>query len=223
MDVIKRKTLRNSIWLAIVTFLLSMCSPSPQGYIILCVGDSLTAASYPRFLQRKFDQEGILTKVINFGRSGNTSGEYLAFLRKNKAVLSAEHPDFILIQLGTNDLREDLDYTSTVQFSENMTDIINIFREFKTRSGKTPLCLIATILPIPENSSFPFTENSQRRVWEEINPAIKQIADSRALILVDNYSLLLDQPSLLPDVHPSREGYRLIAQNWFHSLKPLMQ
>ena len=223
MCIIMRTFLPSKIWLMISMLFFSFCSSTPQGFIVLCAGDSITAADYPRFLQRRFDQDGILAKVLNYGRSGNTSGEYLAFLKKNTTVLSEEHPDFILIQLGTNDLREDHDNTSATQFSENMKDIINIFSGFKTRSGKTPQFLIATIPPIPENSVFPFTENSQRRVREEINPVIKQIADAKGLVLVDNYTLLLGQPLLLPEVHPSREGYRQIARNWFDSLKPLIK
>jgi lysophospholipase L1-like esterase len=223
MRIIKRRFLLNNIWLMVSFLFFSSCSSTPQGFIVFCAGDSITAADYPRFLQKQFDQDGILAKVLNYGRSGNTSGEYLAFLKKNSAVLSGEHPDFILIQLGTNDLREDHDYTSVSQFSENMRDIIDIFSEFTTRSGKTPQRLIATIPPIPEKSSFPFTENSQRRVREEINPVIEQIADTKGLILVDIYALLLDQPQLLPEVHPSREGYRQIAQNWYNILKPLIK
>jgi lysophospholipase L1-like esterase len=203
--------------------LFSLCSSQPKGFIILCAGDSITAADYPRFLQRQFDRDGILAKVLNYGRSGNTSGEYLVFLEKNKIHISEEHPDFILIQLGTNDLREDLDYTSTAQFSENMANIIDVFSGFKTRSGKTPRCLIAQIPPIPDNYSFPFSENSQLRAREEINQAIKKIAVARGLVLVDNYSPLLNQPRLLPEVHPSREGYRHIAQNWYDSLTPFLK
>jgi lysophospholipase L1-like esterase len=183
------------------------------------VGDSITAADYPRFLERRFVQDGVLAKVLNYGRSGNSSGEYLSFLEKNAKRLSDEHPDFILIQLGTNDLREDHDFATTAQFSANMAAIIEIFRGFETRSGKPPRCLIATIPPIPENFSFPFTKSSRHRVKEEINPAIKELAKSHGLVLVDNYTLLLNQPHLLPKVHPSKEGYRQIAQNWYDSLK----
>ncbi len=220
---IKSPFLRTPILIVISLLLFAVCSSKPEGFIILCAGDSITAADYPRFLQRRFDRDGILAKVLNYGRNGNTSGEYLAFLRENAALLSEESPDFILIQLGTNDLREDLDFTSTAQYSENMEEILDIFGEFKTRSGKTPQCLIATIPPIPETSSFPFTENSMRRVREEINPAIKELANTHGLVLVDNYTLLLDQPLLLPEIHPSKEGYRRIAQNWYNSLKPLIE
>lgn len=215
--------LRTFTLFVISMLFFSFCSSTPQGFIILCAGDSLTAADYPRFLQRRFNHDGILAKVLNYGRNGNTSGEYLAFLRENAARLSEEHPDFILIQLGTNDIREDLDFTSTAQFSENIKDIIDIFRSFRTRTGQTPQCLIATIPPIPENYSYPFTGDSQRRVREDINPAIKKIASTKGLILVDNYTILFNEPLLLPDVHPSKDGYKQIAQNWYNSLNPLIE
>lgn len=223
MRTIKQAFFFNHRLLLMFMLFFSFCTATPEGFIVLCAGDSLTAADYPRFLQRQLDQDDILSKVLNYGRSGNTSGEYLAFLKENKTRLSEERPDFILIQLGTNDLREDHDNTSVAQFSENIKAIIDIFSGFETRLGKTPRCLIATIPPIPENYIFPFTKNSQRRVSEEINPAIKQIADAKGLILVDNYTLLLDQPLLLHEVHPSREGYREIAQNWYDSLKPFLK
>lgn len=213
----------STLFFVISMLLFSFCSSPPQGFIVLCVGDSITAADYPRFLQRRFDQDGILAKVLNYGRNGNTSGEYLAFLRENTARLAEEHPDFILIQLGTNDIRVDYDFIPTAQYSENIKNIIDIFSEFRTRSGRTPRCLIATIPPIPENYSYPFTEESQRRVREEINPAIKKIAVDRGLVLVDNYTTLFDQPLLLPGIHPSKEGYRQVAQNWYNSLRPLIE
>ncbi len=212
-----------TLWLSIFILVLMYCSPAPPGIIVLCAGDSITAADYPRFLQRRLNQEGILAKVLNYGRSGHTSGEYLAFLYRNTITLSEEHADFILIQLGTNDVREDQDNTSAAQFSANMKDIIKIFKKFKTRSGKTPQCLIAMIPPIPENSAFPFTEHSQQRVHIEINPAIRKVAIEEGLVLVDNYSPFLDRPVLLPEIHPSRKGYRRLAQNWFDSLKPLIK
>lgn len=222
MFQISRRSLYTPILILISMLFLSFCSRNPQGIIVLCAGDSITASDYPRFLERRFIRDGVLAKVLNYGRSGNTSGEYLSFLKKKAAQLSAEHPDFILIQLGTNDLREDHDFTTTAQFSENMAAIIEIFHGFETRSGKSPQCLISTIPPIPENISFPFTERSRRRVREELNPAIKELANTHGLVVVDNYKLLLNHPHLLPEIHPSREGYRQIAHNWYDSIKPLI-
>jgi len=211
------------IYLLIIIFLLASCSVPPTGIIILCAGDSITAADYPYFLHKMMKKEGIRAKVLNYGRSGFTSGEYLNFLIRKKGALSAEQPDFILLQLGTNDVRVDHDSTSREEFYLNMKEIIEIFRGFRNRSRKKSEILLATIPPIPDSSLFPFTSESQARITEEINPFLKKISAEERVILVDNYNLFIQSPHLLPEVHPSREGYRHIAQNWYNALKPVFR
>jgi len=205
-----------------ILLFLSYCSIPPTGIIILCAGDSITEAEYPLFLHKILKKEGIRAKVLNHGRSGFTSGEYLNFLRRNNNRLAAGQPDFILLQLGTNDVRIDQDRTSGEEFYANMKEIIRTFRHFRNRSGKKPEILLATIPPIPEASLFPFTPESQTRIVEEINPLIKKISAEEKFILVDNYTLFVQSPHLLPEVHPSREGYQHLAQNWYSSLKTLL-
>ncbi|NIM90509.1 MAG: hypothetical protein GTO17_06130 [Candidatus Aminicenantes bacterium] len=206
----------------IIIFLVSSCSVPPSGIIILCAGDSITEADYPYFLHKILKKEGIMAKVLNYGQIGFTSGEYLDFLRNDQNTLASEQPDFILLQLGTNDVRFDHDSTSGEEFYSNMKEIIKIFRGFRNRSGKKSEILLATIPPIPEGSLFPFTSESQTRVTKEINPYLKKISDEEKVILVDNYTPFVQSPHLLPEVHPSREGYRHLAQNWYDALKPLL-
>lgn len=209
-------------YLLLIILFFSSCSVPPSGIIILCAGDSITEADYPYFLHKILKKEGIRAKVLNYGRSGFTSGEYLNFLRRDKNRLAVEQPDFILLQLGTNDVRFDHDSTSGEEFYSNMKEIIKIFGDFRNRSGKKSEILLATIPPIPEGSLFPFTSESQTRATEEINPYLKKISDEEKVILVDNYTPFVQSPHLLPEVHPSREGYRYLAQNWYDALKPLL-
>jgi len=199
--------------------LFCFCSPSPKNTIILCAGDSITEAGYPRYLQKIFKNEGIKVKILNQGKSGHNSREYLTFLEKNQDALSVSTPDFVLLQLGTNDVRIDHDQTSANDFYNNMKQIISLLRRLKTRAGKKTLILLASIPPIPENIPFPFAPESGKRVEEEINPLIQKIALEEKIPLVDNHSLFLQSPHLLPDIHPSQEGYRSLAQNWFKALK----
>jgi lysophospholipase L1-like esterase len=198
------------------------CSRSSRGVIILCAGDSLTDSEYPRHLQRLLGREGRRAKVLNFGRKGHTSGEYLRFLRKQGASMAREHPDFVLLQLGTNDVRADGDQTPSDTFGRNLEAIIGLFREFTNRRGEPARILLATIPPLPEAFSPPFGPGSRARVVEEINPLIRKIAAAERLPVVDNYSLFLRSPELLPEVHPTSEGYRLMARNWLESLRPLL-
>jgi len=132
------------------------------------------------------------------------------------------HPDFVLLQLGTNDVRVDGDHTPADTFADNMRKIIGLFRGFTDRRGESARILLATIPPLPERYSFPFGPESAGRVVREINPLIRKIAAEEQLALVDNYGLFLRSPELLPGVHPSSEGYRLLAGNWYDALKPLL-
>jgi lysophospholipase L1-like esterase len=208
--------------LLLMPFFISACGSSPRGLIILCAGDSLTSKAYPHDLQKIFNKEGIKAKVLNYGRAGNTSREYLNFLERNKERLKKEEPDFILLQLGTNDVRTDSDQTPTAVFKDNMKKIVGIFRASRSRAGLVPKILLALIPPVPKATPFPFTPDSARRVAEEINPAIQDICEQENIALVDNYAIFLKEPSLLPGVHPTREGFKLLARNWYQALKPYL-
>jgi len=196
----------------------SICTSKPQNLILLCAGDSITESSYPRHLQRLFEAEGIRAKVYNFGRSGNTTGEYLEFLKQNEADLKELQPDFILLQLGTNDVRMDHDRTTGDAFYINMKSILSLFRPFTNREGKKSRILLALIPPVPHDLPYPFSSESCTRVYEEINPIITKIAVEEKMTLVDNYSLFIRSPRLLAGIHPTEEGYKKLARNWYDSL-----
>jgi lysophospholipase L1-like esterase len=203
-------------------FFVSVCAAPPRGVIVLCAGDSITAEAYPHFLQKLLNREGVRARVLNYGRSGNTSGEYLSFLRRNGAKLRAERPDVVLLQLGTNDVREDVDRTPADRFAANMKDIVSFFRSLESRGGDPPRVLLATIPPLPAGTEFPFTAESVRRVEGEINPAVRALARAEDLPLVDNHALFAGRPELLPGVHPTRDGYRFLAENWLAALLPFV-
>lgn len=207
-----------------VFFLLWLvsCSSEPGGIVILCAGDSITEAEYPRLLRRLLTQEGYRVQVHNYGRKGNNSREYLKFLEEREKGLAGLQPDFVLLELGTNDVRGDNDFTPVAEFDRTMRKIIGIFERFSTRKGKKPQILLATVPPLPENLPPPFVRESAVRVVEEINPVLKKIASDYQLVLVDNYSLFLENPELLPGIHPTSMGYRLLAQNWLRHLRPFL-
>ncbi len=198
------------------------CISRPERIIILCAGDSITEAAYPRQLRRLLIRDGYRVRVHNLGRRGNNSREYLEFLEERKKELARLQPDLILLQLGTNDVRGDSDFTSAVEFDRTMRRIIALFEEFSTRKGKKSKILLGTIPPLPENLPPPFVRESSARVVEEINPLLKRIAAERNLLLVDNYKLFLEHPELLAGIHPTDEGYRALAENWYRHLKPLL-
>ncbi len=208
---------------ALLPFFFSVCSSPPRGFIILCAGDSITAQAYPHFLQRLFARDGVRARVLNYGRSGFTSGEYRAYLAKSLARMSRERPDAVLLQLGTNDVRVDGDRTSAADFTANMKAIVDAFRGFRNRSGRPTILILATIPPVPAGTPLPFSGESVRRVEEDINPAVRALAETEDLPLVDNHALFVRRPNLLPGIHPSREGYQALAESWYSTLRPLLE
>ncbi|MCJ7613056.1 MAG: SGNH/GDSL hydrolase family protein [Candidatus Aminicenantes bacterium] len=222
-DRLKPRPARTGLAVLIV-FILSFasCARTVRSVIILCAGDSLTEQGYPRFLQRIMRRDGIRARVLNYVRSGFTSGQYLRYARDRTNELSSCRPDYILLQLGTNDVRLDGDRTPTARFEQNMKDIIALFRDFRTRQDRPSLIFLAAIPPVPENSAYPFSSESSRRVKDEINPVLKRLAQEAAVPLVDNYALFVRLPRLLPDIHPSEEGYRELAMSWYRALGPYL-
>lgn len=201
---------------------LSSCRPAYPAYIILCAGNSLTREGYPPYLGRLLRQRGWRVKIYNYGRSGHNSGEYLNFLREQEAYLRTLQPDFILLELGTNDVRLDGDYTSLESFEKNMKEIIKIFSNFKTRRGEKTRLMIALIPPIRERAQYPFGPESARRVEAEINPTLLKLARENNLPVVDHWRLFKKKPELLPDIHPEAEGYREMARAWLEVLLPYL-
>ena len=196
-------------------------APPPVPPVLLCAGDSITAGGYPWYLQRHLDEAGYRLKVINAGEKGNTSGEYLGYLRRSH-LIERTRPRWILLQLGTNDVRCDGDATPLDRFRENLEAILDIAAGQRDPDGAAPRVLLATIPPVPVEVPGQFDAASRTRVEGEINPAIREIAARRALPLVDNHRLFVSRPALLPAVHPSEQGYRALAENWFAALAPLL-
>jgi len=188
--------------------------------VVLCLGDSITAGEYPTFLQDLLDEAKVRARVYNCGMPGYTSGAYLEFLR-SFGLFRAVRPDFVLLQLGTNDARTDFAHTETTKFRRNMTEIVRLLRE-ELYPGRPPQVLISTVPPILPGPAV-FTEESARRIAREINPAVRDIAEKLGLGLVDNYRLFEPHPDWLADgVHPTEEGYRAMAKNWFDALSGAM-
>lgn len=208
--------------LLLMPFFVSVCVSPPRGVIVLCAGDSITAGGYPHYLQRLMAGDGILARVLNRGRNGHRSAEYLSYLEGHLAEMQGLRPDFILVQLGTNDVRTDLDRTTTEAFKANMREILRILGSFRDRRGRPSRLLLAAVPPVPAGTAYPFDGDSVRRVTEEINPAIRGLAAEAGIPFVDNYAPFVGRPDLLPEVHPTRDGYKALAASWYRILKPLL-
>lgn len=195
--------------------------PAAPPPTILCAGDSITAASYPDRLRLLLEGTGHRYRVVNAGRGGNTSGEYLGFLLRSR-ILDRENPRWVLLQLGTNDVRIDGDATPIGKFQENLGEILDLVTRHRNPDGTTPRVLLATIPPVPAEVTGHFDASSRARVEAEVNPAIREIAALRGIPLVENHAVFQAHPEWLPAIHPTEEGYRALAQSWFEALAPLL-
>ncbi len=184
---------------------------------ILAAGDSITAGSYPSQLLNMLEEEGIAARVLNMGVPGATSGFYAEFVEKNKVFFGEYKPDFILLMLGTNDVRK-AEFEGAHRYISKMREITELFRE-KIYADFPPEIIISTILPIfPGESEL--DEIFSERIRDEINTAVEELADELDLYFVDNYSLFEGRPELMPDgLHPCEEGNRRLANNWFGVIK----
>ncbi|MCX6554629.1 MAG: SGNH/GDSL hydrolase family protein [Candidatus Aminicenantes bacterium] len=189
--------------------------------VILCAGDSITAASYPKHLKNLLARDGFSVQVINAGAKGDNTAEYIRFLERSQIVERTD-PDWVLLQLGTNDLRIDSHATTAAQFRKNLEAILERIGRHRNPDGAFPRIILATILPIPVEIRWHFDAGSRSRVEAEINPAIRDIARRRGLVLADIHPLFVDRPELLPEIHPSEKGYQALAEAWHRILAPLL-
>ncbi len=189
--------------------------------VVLCAGDSITGASYPKHLKELLARDGLPVQVINAGVKGDSTAEYIRFLERSR-VIERSNPRWVLLQLGTNDLRIDSHATTTEQFKKNLGAILDRIGRHRNPDGRSPRILLATIPPIPVQVRWHFDAGSPARVQGEVNPAIRELARQRGLLLADHHALFVARPDLLPDVHPSEEGYRELAAAWHRLLAPLV-
>jgi lysophospholipase L1-like esterase len=196
-------------------------APQPAPPVVLCAGDSITAGGYPWYLERRLNQAGYRLRVVNAGEQGNTSGEYLGFLRRSR-LLERTNPRWVLLQLGTNDVRSDGDATSVERFRENLGAILDLVAGHRNPDGSAPRVLLATIPPVPVEIAGHFDAASRARVDREINPAIREIGERRRIALADNHQLFASRPDLLPGIHPNEAGYRALGDSWFNALAPFL-
>jgi acyl-CoA thioesterase I len=180
---------------------------------LLIVGTSLTAglgldpeSAYPAILQRKIDSAGINVRVVNAGLSGETSA---AALRRIEWLLR-DSASLVMIESGANDGLRGQDIDST---KATLTAIV---RRVKT-------VLPGAKILIAQMESPPNLGERYTTAFRAMFPAI---ARDEGVTLVP---FLLDRVAGVSGmnqgdgIHPNEEGAKLVADNVFRAILPLIR
>jgi acyl-CoA thioesterase I len=177
---------------------------------IVAFGDSLTAGlgvaaeeAYPARLQRRLDEKGLRYRVINAGVSGDTTA---GGVRRVDWVLKSR-PDLVILELGGNDGLRGLKLDET---KANLERIIK-------RCQAASVTVILAGMKLPPNYGTEYTNG-----FEAIYPALaKQYRLTLIPFFLDGVagSATLNQAD---GIHPTSEGYRIIADKVLETVKPLL-
>jgi len=185
----------------------------PERKTIVVFGDSLAAGlgvdpeeAFPALLQRQIDDAGWNYAVVNAGVSGDTTA---GGLRRIDWQLQRK-VDVLVLELGGNDGLRGIPVEAT---KANLQAIIDRAKQKYPR-----MQIVVAGMQMPPN------------MGEEYNAAFRRIfpdlakANNAALI-----PFLLagvgGQPELnqTDRIHPTAEGYRIVAENVWKVLKPLLE
>jgi acyl-CoA thioesterase-1 len=178
--------------------------------VIVAFGDSLSAGygaepgkSFPDFLQRDLDAEGLKWRVVNAGVSGNTTTDGLARLSD---VLRYK-PKITIVEFGGNDGLRGLPIETT---RANLEQIIQMLQ-----SAGSKVVLAGMTLPPNYGPDY-------------IKPFQQVYADLAAKYKVTRIPFLLSDVALHPDlmqrdgIHPTAPGNEIVAKTVMRYLKPLL-
>lgn len=180
---------------------------------IVFLGDSLTAGygvepdqAFPALVAEKIDSAGLPFDVAPSGLSGETSA---GGLRRASWVLQRP-ADVLVLALGANDGLRGLDLDDT---RANLQGIIDL-----ARSKYPGIRIVVAGMMMPPNLGEAYTAQ-----FRSLYP---ELAEENGAAFVP---FLLEgvggRPELnLPDgIHPNPEGHRIVAENVWRALEPLLR
>ena len=179
---------------------------------IVAFGDSLTAGyglppqeSYPALLQKMLDADGFRYEVINSGESGGTSA---GGVRRIDWALDAGNVRFLILELGAND------FLRGQPIAETKKNLAAIIERAQSRDVQVLLAGMLT------------TTEFGRDYETEIRDAYRSLADEYEVTLIPFFLegvAGIDRLNQDDRIHPNAEGTRLVADNVYRHLKPLLE
>lgn len=180
---------------------------------ILFLGDSITAGygldqsqAFPALIQDKIDALNLNYTVVNAGLSGETSSGGL----RRVGWLFRSKVDILVLELGANDGLRGIDLSVT---KSNLQQIID-----KAREANPTVKIIIAGMQVPPNLGQTYT-NEFRQIFPDL--AKKNNAKLIPFILEG----VAGEPTLnLSDgIHPNIEGQKILADNVWKVLYPMIK
>ena len=180
---------------------------------ILILGDSLTDGytlsrnqAYPALLQAKIRDAGLRYEVVNAGISGDTTA---GGLRRLPRYLD-QRVDVLVLALGINDAFRGVPID---QMRSNLQEIID-----RVRARNSEAAIVIAGMQLPEFGSDGYVR--------AFGAMFHELAEKNRTALLPYLLLGVGgDPSLnLPDrIHPNAAGQRVLAENVWRVLEPVLQ
>jgi acyl-CoA thioesterase I len=187
--------------------------PGRERKTIVVLGDSLAAGygvdpseAFPAVLQKKIDEAGCNFTVVNAGVSGDTTAgglRRIGWLLKRKV-------DVLVLELGGNDGLRGIPVETT---KTNLQAIID-----RTREKYPDAQFVIAGMQMPPNMGEQYNQSFRR-----IFPALAEANHAELVpFLLEGVGgkSELNQPD---HIHPTAEGHRIVAENVWKVLKPVLE
>lgn len=213
---LRTKLLLGALWAIAFGQTAEAAKRDPSGVItIVALGDSLTAGfglsrkqAWPALVGEKMEKAGYNFTVVNAGSSGDTTAGGLrrlpALLRTHKKI------DIFVLELGINDVFRGVEI-GTIR--DNLQAIIN-----QTRAQHPEAAIVVAGMQLPGFSSDDYVS-----VFGAMFASLAQ--KNRATLIPFFLEGVAGDPALnqWDRVHPNAAGQRVLAENVWRVLEPMVQ
>jgi len=204
--------------ISVVLLIIAGCAEkSPPEMTICCAGDSLMRPLPPhiRRMTRTVSRDVL---IKNWSQGGLSTRTYMSFFKKRVKSRRQLEADFILLQLGTNDVKPLYSGKYALDaFQKNMKTIIWEFKSYFNGEKEPSVVIVATVPPI----YLAGNEKLNAFIRDRLNPSIKRLAEEEKVFLADHWGILRGKRRLYGSdgVHLNRRGENVLAQNWMAAMR----
>lgn len=183
---------------------------------VSCIGDSITFGQGVFLRRRQWSYQAFLSELlgegytfVNYGLTNRTLlpvGKDYYFKEKTGRIAWETRADILIFMLGTNDSKRIL--WDEERFEKEYIAVIEHYKQMQ--------CFQQIYIMIPPRifDEHPGKKGCNAVILEEsVAPAIRRVAATCGVELIDLHALTKDHREWFPDkLHPNREGNRAIAE-----------